>query len=134
MDKTAILELLRKYKRLKTKAEFAEFLGVTPQLLSKWYKRSTFDLMLLCSKFPEVNPKWLMSGDGNMLLPEPTENLTQTVIGDNNHDNNHIDMDGDTTLAFLREQAKAKDAVIASQAAHIVSQDETIKKLLELIK
>lgn len=67
MDKTQILNKLCEYKKFTSRGQFAKFLGVPPQHVANWYARNTFDLEVLIKNFPEVNPQWLISGEGDML-------------------------------------------------------------------
>lgn len=81
VNKTIILEELRKYKRFKTQTEFADFLGITPQSISKWYKRNTYNINVLTNRFPEVNTEWLLTGNGEMLKKQTTifTSISQTI-------------------------------------------------------
>ncbi len=67
MDKKLILTRLKEYKKFRFDADFARYLGMSPQALRKWYDRNTFDLDRLIKFFPEVNPTWLLTGEGKML-------------------------------------------------------------------
>ena len=67
VDKTLILNDLMRYKNFASKAEFARFLEITPQNLSQWFKRNTFDVDIIGNKFPEINHVWLLTGEGEML-------------------------------------------------------------------
>lgn len=49
------------------KAQFAKQLGVSPQTISAWIARNTFDSELLYTKCRYINPSWLLTGEGNML-------------------------------------------------------------------
>ena len=67
MDKVLVLNKIRKYKEFKSDADFARFLEIPAQNLSKWKARNTYDIELLYTKCPEINPEWLLTGEGNML-------------------------------------------------------------------
>ena len=67
MDKSLILNEIKKTFNIRSNAEFARILGISPQNLSNWYKRETFDINLLLRKFTNVNESWLLSGEGEML-------------------------------------------------------------------
>lgn len=67
MDKTLILNKIIKYKKFKSDAEFARFLEIPAQNLSKWKSRNTYDVELLYTKCPELNPEWLLIGKEPML-------------------------------------------------------------------
>ena len=72
MNKTLILNKIIEYKKFKSDAEFARFLEIPPQNLSKWKSRNTYDVELLYTKCPELNPEWLLTGRGEMLKNEVT--------------------------------------------------------------
>ena len=60
-----ILALIEHYSN-GNKAQFANFLGITPQGLSTWLKRETFDIELIFSKCEGLSAQWLLSGEGDM--------------------------------------------------------------------
>lgn len=62
MDKTLILNELQGHYKFKTDAEFARFLDITPQTLSNWKSRNTFDIEVLYTKCVGVNPEYLITG------------------------------------------------------------------------
>lgn len=49
------------------KSRFANMLGVSPQAINTWMVRKTFNSELIFEKIPEISPRWLLSGNGNML-------------------------------------------------------------------
>lgn len=73
MDKILILNKLYKYKKFKTKTEFALFLGITPQALNGWYTRNFYDANIILKKFPEVSQSWILSGNGDMFNDKPQQ-------------------------------------------------------------
>lgn len=70
IDKELILRKLKGYKNFGTDAAFAKYLGITPSVLSNWYKRNTFDDNTIVNKFPEVERIFILTGEGNMLKAE----------------------------------------------------------------
>lgn len=48
------------------KAKFAKFLGVSPQTISAWVARGTFDAELIYSKCYGISAEWLLTGRGPM--------------------------------------------------------------------
>ena len=61
-----ILALIEHYSN-GNKAQFANILGITPQGLSTWIKRDSFDIELVFSKCEGISAKWLLTGEGDML-------------------------------------------------------------------
>lgn len=58
------------------KAEFARELSISPQTLTNWIKRgiSKDGITLIQKSIKSINPVWLLSGEGEMLLT-PEENV-----------------------------------------------------------
>lgn len=73
MDRVLILKQIKEFKNFKTDGEFADFLGITPQVLSNWKSRNTFDVELLYTKCEFINPEWLLTGRGEMLKDSVAE-------------------------------------------------------------
>jgi hypothetical protein len=76
MDKKLILNTLQKHYNFEKDAEFAEFLGISGQLLSKWKSRNTFDVDVLYTKCTGVSPDYLLSGK-EPIFSEPNANYTR---------------------------------------------------------
>lgn len=70
MDKLLILNKIQEHYSFKKDAQFAEYLGIPAQNLSKWKLRNTFDAELIYTKCTQINPEWLLTGTGNMLKSE----------------------------------------------------------------
>lgn len=64
--KDMILALIEHYSN-GNKAQFANLLGISPQGLSTWIKRDTFDIELIFSKCEGLSAHWLLTGEGEML-------------------------------------------------------------------
>lgn len=73
MDKAIMLDRIKDYYSFKTDVDFAKFLGITPQVLSNWKGRNSFDAELLYNKCPELNPSWLLCGKEPMITDEVQE-------------------------------------------------------------
>ncbi len=92
MDKTLILNKLCDFKKFTSRGQLAKYLEVPPQHVNNWYARNTYDLGVLIKKFPEVNPYWLVTGEGEMfnggaIINNGTNNI-QTVGNENNVNQN----------------------------------------------
>ena len=68
-----MLDRIKDYYSFKTDVDFAKFLGITPQVLSNWKGRNSFDAELLYNKCPELNPSWLLCGKEPMITDEVQE-------------------------------------------------------------
>ncbi len=73
MEKTEMLNAIIHHCTGGNKAQFANMLGVTPQTISSWLKRNTFDIELIFAKCEGLNSDWLLSnGKGTMLKDYPS--------------------------------------------------------------
>lgn len=70
MDKKQILEAILSHYTNGNKAKFANILGVSPQTISAWVARSTFDSELIYTKCSDISADWLLTGKGPMLKNE----------------------------------------------------------------
>lgn len=67
MDKKERLLALIDHFANGNKTQFAGMIGVSPQGLSTWISRDTFDTERIYSKCVGVSPHWLLTGEGPML-------------------------------------------------------------------
>ena len=67
MDKKAMVNALIGHFTDGNKAQFAKMLGVSPQTISAWLARNTFDSELIYTKCRYLNADWLLTGEGEML-------------------------------------------------------------------
>jgi DNA-directed RNA polymerase subunit M/transcription elongation factor TFIIS len=65
--KSLILNQIQGHLGYRKDADFARYLGITPQTLSNWKSRGTFDIHIVYTKCLFINPHWLITGDGQML-------------------------------------------------------------------
>lgn len=81
MEKRDILLQLIKYYADGNKARFARLIGVPPVNVSAWIARNKFDEEFISTKCREINPAFLVTGEGPMLkedAPEKIENEEPT--------------------------------------------------------
>ena len=67
MDKKNMLLSLIEHYSNGNKAQFANRLGITPQGVSTWLKRNTFDSELIFAQCEGLSAQWLLTGKGSML-------------------------------------------------------------------
>lgn len=67
--KEMLLRLIAHYEQ-GNKANMAKRLGITPQAISTWLARETFDVELIYAKCEHVSAEWLLSGKGDMIKKE----------------------------------------------------------------
>lgn len=68
MDKKDRLLRLIDHFSQGNKSQFAKMLGITPQAVTTWIARNTYDVDTIYAKCLNISPHWLLSGDGDMLL------------------------------------------------------------------
>ena len=82
LDKSLILSKIKSHYNFIKDADFADFLGITPQVLSNWNNRNTFDIEKVYTKCLDINPDWLLTGKGEMLrmsAKEPTQSISTST-------------------------------------------------------
>ena len=72
MDKKSMLESIINHYASGNKSQMARILNVSPQAISTWLSRNTFDHELIYAKCEDINPHWLLTGRGSMLKSETT--------------------------------------------------------------
>lgn len=75
LDKSLMLNRIKEHYNFTSNAEFARFLDISPQALSNWYSRNTFDYEILYTKCVDVDIDWLFTGKGEMLKKEKESNI-----------------------------------------------------------
>jgi transcriptional regulator with XRE-family HTH domain len=136
VDRSLILNKIKNHLGMKKDAEFARFLGISPQTLSSWHQRNAYDLELLYSKCSDLSAGWLITGCGNML--KDTAKTNQSIIGNkiggdqiNSIDNRQYYSDSPDVL---RAQIDERDRLINEKEKIIFEKDERIREKDEYIK
>jgi phage repressor protein C with HTH and peptisase S24 domain len=65
-----MMRQLKTHLGFRKESELADYLGIKSNTLSTWYARNTFDAMLIFSKCDFVSPRWLLTGEGEMVEPQ----------------------------------------------------------------
>lgn len=79
MDKSQILNEIKCSLGFKSDADFARFLGISPQTLSSWRSRNMYDIDILYAKCVDINPEFLISGRGEILRKSSIKNQNSVV-------------------------------------------------------
>lgn len=94
LSKKDRLLLLIKHFGKENNSEFARYLGVSPQTISSWLSRNTFDIDLVYAKCSNISADWLLGGDEEIFRRADGEpNAAQaepTIIYRDNPDKDEI--------------------------------------------
>lgn len=87
MEKREQLKLLIEYYTNGNKSQFSKMLGISAQGLSSWISRNTYDSEKLFANCRGLSAKWLLSGEGEMIINtdnQPNEEAppTDSIGGD----------------------------------------------------
>ena len=129
MDKTTMLECLINHYTDGNKAAFAKMVTVTPQTISKWLARNSFDNELLFQKCPGVSASWLLTGEGEMFEAPSTPTISQTVTA-----SSHVTQTAGApaeTPAAINALLAAKDETIAALRQSLADKERLICTLLD---
>ena len=121
MNKTDMLDSLIRHYTKGNKAKFATMIGVSPQTLSKWLGRNTFDAEILYKYCEGISAEWLLSGIGEMFRSETntaTADHGGVSIAGNNTIAGNNNAVGNVTIgdaAVLQERVKSLEALLAEK-------------------
>ena len=121
MDKKTMLECLINHYTDGNKAAFAKMVTVTPQTISKWLARNSFDNELLFQKCPGVSASWLLTGEGEMFEAPTTPTISQTVTA-----SSHVTQ---TAGGAPAETPAAANALLSAKDEMLAAKDEIISAL-----
>lgn len=127
-----LLDLI-KYKTGGRQNKFAELLGWTPQYLAKLLRGDNFGLqpvLTLLEKLPEINARWLLLGQGEMLETGKLFSLHREVLA---HAQSILDLERFIPFMLPDELREFEEAVAESRvpvfnAARIAAWDRELKE------
>lgn len=123
MDKSLMLEQLRTAKKIKTKKQFAELLGISTQNLNNWHKRNVYDTDTLLAAFPDLNPQWVLTGEGDMFITTPHTQGNTVQTGDI-HGNGNTIAGGDVVAPDPNAPSWLPSPVRPADDVEVVSAEE----------
>lgn len=118
MSKKEQLESIIEHYANGNKAKMARLLGISPQSISTWLSRNTFDYELIYSNCVGISPEWLLSGKGKMVFEDKT------------HDKPYIIPDGPDKSLIVAEQSPSYTDYGVYERLY-KEKDEENKKLIE---
>lgn len=84
MTKQERLQKLIDYYSNGNKSQFAKFIGTSPQNISTWLARGTYNKEQILTKCVNINAEWLMTGEGPMLKEDAPEKIAKEQPTDYN--------------------------------------------------
>lgn len=129
MKKNEILLNLIEHYTGGNKRRFAQMLGVSPQSVSAWIKRDTFDVDILSTKCSGINPSYLLTGDGPMLLSQDSK--TEENEDKNVKEVKNVDVD--KLMARMDALIHTIDTIEKNRAAELQQRYDEIDKTQSLL-
>lgn len=117
MDKSLILNDIKKHLGFKKDIDFASFLGINQSTLSAWHKRGSINYELIITKCKDIDGNWLLTGKGSMLKKQYKE------------DENSFDLSKEI-ISTLKSNLETKDKYIQKLEEEI----QRLKKEVDLLK
>lgn len=108
------------------KSKFATMLGISPQNLSQWLGRGTYDPHILYARCERVNPAWLLSGEGDMILPEQSPQATAN--GDNSVATAALNSKVEVNNFNCKDLVSSLNALIEEKEKRIKEKDEYLEE------
>lgn len=150
MDKSLILRKLIEYYSDGNGSKFARLLGVKPQTISTWLARNTYDIELIFAKCYNINPFFLLTGEGEMLLEQPSCNrkngdlysiAENQLIDDNAEINGNLaeyrkDDNANIIKSFIKvvDEISEQRKLVETSQQQITKSQEQIDRLLSIIE
>jgi hypothetical protein len=125
LDKGLILSRIKFHYKFKSDAQLARFLGLGTNTLANWYTRNTINYDLIFTKCEELNPNWIITGEGRATKGYNNTEDTPSIIKDDvtkiQSEYNQI-----TEIERLHQIITLQEGTIAAQAKTI----EVMNKLI----
>lgn len=125
MDKKVILEQLLSHFTNGNVSQFAKLLGVRQSTVSTWKARNSLDYWRIKASLPQVDGNWLLTGMGDMLLPEDGAKSV-SVRGD--HNTTHVNSHNTTILDETEEKSTPPPS---NDCQVLQTENQYLKTLLE---
>lgn len=107
MARSEVLDEIKKHLEIRFDKEFASFLGIKPTTLAMWHKRNVYDIELIFKKCDFLNPSWLITGKGHMIL-KPYDNQTTNHKNDPFRENSEIYSSNKLYIPLISNELFAK--------------------------
>jgi len=107
-----ILEL-KQALGLKQNTDFATMLNITPQVLNYWLKSDFINEDIILAKIPNINPIWLMTGNGEIFISQEKSNHNIIANATNNSSaTNNVDNSSKDFIKLLEKKDEQMDRLL----------------------
>lgn len=125
MDNKKLLEHLVMHFTNGNASQFAKLLGVSQSTVATWKTRNSLDYWRIKASLPQVDGNWLLTGMGDMLLPEDGAKSV-SVRGD--HNTTHVNSHNTTILDETEEKSTPPPS---NDCQVLQTENQYLKTLLE---
>lgn len=129
MDKRIVLQSIINYYTDGNKTQFAKLLGITPSAVTAWMRRGTYDVQLICTNCTDINPSYLLTGDGPMLLSQDSK--TEENEDKNVKEVKNVDVD--KLMARMDALIHTIDTIEKNRATELQQRYDEIDKTQSLL-
>ena len=115
MERNEILNTLILHFARGNQSRFARTLNLSPSTVATWVSRKTFDAIRIKAVFPQVDGNWLLTGEGEMLLPDDQG----TIQVGGHHNTTQINSTGNIETA----QSSDNEVITLQHAIELLQKD-----------
>ena len=109
------------------KSQFARLLGVKPQTINTWIARDTFDIERVYSCCGNLNPHWLLTGEGEMMKSDATDQ--SNAVSHLSVQGGEVNVTQSNTNSADNETLKTLRTLLAEKERTIQIQQQLISEL-----
>ena len=111
-DTKSIINRMKEAFKIKTNKELSEKLGTSLSNIDNWKKRNTIPqkYLLLTSQMTNINPDWLLTGEGEMYKTQHIIDIKNSIVGQAGHN-----IKGDVTINTSSANESLKELCEAFQ-------------------
>lgn len=107
-----IIQTLKEQRRIRSASDFAQIIGIDKAELSRIVNGKRLITQhfvgLISSHFPEINEKWLLDGEGDMLKNISVADNQAVALAGDDIKRNKINVNTDKTISMLVAELSAQ--------------------------
>lgn len=125
LDKDLILNRIKSHYKFKSDAALARHLGISTSAIGNWRGRKMMDFELVITKCDEMNPNWIINGEGKPIRTQYNSDETKTGLA--------ADPPEVYGSAVLVDEVNRLAKIVTLQEETIAAQVKTIAVMEKLI-